>query len=362
MIETLNSLGISNGMITSAAITIVLCVLSVIAGRRLQTVPSGLQNFAEWAIESLYRFFGDIMGERTCKRYFPLIATLFIYILVCNYSGLLPASGHIPGLTAPTSSINCTAAMAIIVFVMIQISGIRSHHGVRYYKHWFQPFALDVYKRQDVLIPGIMEHIERTGVHSGDSISVYPHFTLSKEVEDTLIDYTKRITKALHITGLVNIQYAYDGKMCIRDSTSILRSCPRNQGVFVMLDVDDFKLCNDKYGHLLGDEVLTAIGKWMEREFPDGLLAHYGGDEFTVFLDKTVKEREEFSRRMEKALLALRQDPFLKMYEITVSAGIAFRKDEQMFEELYRYADQALYEAKENGKNSFLIAGESAGL
>lgn len=65
---------------------------------------------------------------------------------------------------------------------------------------------------EDVLIPGIMEHIERTGVHSGDSISVYPHFTISKEVEDTLIDYTKRITKALNIVGLVNIQYAYDGK------------------------------------------------------------------------------------------------------------------------------------------------------
>ena len=65
---------------------------------------------------------------------------------------------------------------------------------------------------EDVLIPGIMEHIERTGVHSGDSISVYPDFTLSKELEDTLIDYTKRITKALHVVGLVNIQYAYDGK------------------------------------------------------------------------------------------------------------------------------------------------------
>ena len=57
-----------------------------------------------------------------------------------------------------------------------------------------------------------MEHIERTGVHSGDSISVYPHFTLSKEVEETLIDYTKRITKALNVVGLVNIQYAYDGE------------------------------------------------------------------------------------------------------------------------------------------------------
>lgn len=65
---------------------------------------------------------------------------------------------------------------------------------------------------EDVLIPGIMEHIERTGVHSGDSISVYPHFTLSKEVEDILVDYTQRIAKALNIIGLVNIQYAYDGK------------------------------------------------------------------------------------------------------------------------------------------------------
>lgn len=65
---------------------------------------------------------------------------------------------------------------------------------------------------EDMLVPGIMEHIERTGVHSGDSISVYPHFTLSEEVEKMLIDYTGRIIRALHIVGLVNIQYAYDGR------------------------------------------------------------------------------------------------------------------------------------------------------
>ena len=57
MIETLNSFGISNGMITSTVITVILCVLAVVAGRRLQTVPSGFQNFAEWAVESLYNFF-----------------------------------------------------------------------------------------------------------------------------------------------------------------------------------------------------------------------------------------------------------------------------------------------------------------
>lgn len=64
---------------------------------------------------------------------------------------------------------------------------------------------------EDILIPGIMEHVERAGVHSGDSISVYPDYSLSKEVEDTLVDYTKRIARALKVVGLVNIQYAYDG-------------------------------------------------------------------------------------------------------------------------------------------------------
>ena len=65
---------------------------------------------------------------------------------------------------------------------------------------------------EDILIPGIMEHVERAGVHSGDSISVYPNYSLSEEVENTLADYTKRISKALNVVGLVNIQYAYDGK------------------------------------------------------------------------------------------------------------------------------------------------------
>jgi len=140
MIEALHSIGMTDGMITSSAITIILCIVGIVAGRNLQMVPSGFQNFAEWAIGSLYNFFEGIMGS-ACRRYFPLIATLFIYIMLANYSGLLPGSGHIAGLAPPTASINCTMAMAIIVFVMIQVAGIRSHHGLRYYKHWFQPFA-----------------------------------------------------------------------------------------------------------------------------------------------------------------------------------------------------------------------------
>ena len=59
----------------------------------------------------------------------------------------------------------------------------------------------------DFLIPGIMEHIERAGVHSGDSISVYPAQTLSPEIVDTIIDYTKKLAFELKVIGLVNIQY-----------------------------------------------------------------------------------------------------------------------------------------------------------
>ena len=59
----------------------------------------------------------------------------------------------------------------------------------------------------DILIPGIMEHIERTGVHSGDSISVYPSPTISDKVKDTIVEYTKRLAQALHVVGLINIQF-----------------------------------------------------------------------------------------------------------------------------------------------------------
>ncbi|MEE1028287.1 MAG: carbamoyl-phosphate synthase large subunit, partial [Agathobacter sp.] len=60
---------------------------------------------------------------------------------------------------------------------------------------------------EDILIPGIMEHIERTGVHSGDSISVYPAHTISQKAKDTLVEYTRRLARALHVVGMINIQF-----------------------------------------------------------------------------------------------------------------------------------------------------------
>lgn len=60
---------------------------------------------------------------------------------------------------------------------------------------------------EDILIPGIMEHLERAGVHSGDSISIYPTQNISRKIKDTIVDYTKRLSAALNVIGMVNIQY-----------------------------------------------------------------------------------------------------------------------------------------------------------
>jgi carbamoyl-phosphate synthase large subunit len=59
----------------------------------------------------------------------------------------------------------------------------------------------------DILIPGIMEHVDRAGIHSGDSISVYPAVTLSQRVQDTIVDYTRRLASALEVVGMMNIQF-----------------------------------------------------------------------------------------------------------------------------------------------------------
>lgn len=141
MISALHSIGMTDGMITSSVITIILCVLAIVAGRHLSIVPSGLQNVVEMAVEKLYGFFSDIMGARLARQYLPLVGTLFIYILLSNYSGLLPGAGEINGVAAPTSSINCTAAMAVTVFIMTQVAGIKEAHGPRYYLHLLKPVA-----------------------------------------------------------------------------------------------------------------------------------------------------------------------------------------------------------------------------
>ena len=75
----------------------------------------------------------------------------------------------------------------------------------------------------DIMIPGIMQHIERTGIHSGDSISVYPAQDITQHNIDTIVDYTEKLARALHVKGMINIQFIVDG-----DDVYIIEVNPRS--------------------------------------------------------------------------------------------------------------------------------------
>ena len=112
-------------------IMILLVLVSLAATTGLQAVPSGLQNFMEVVVGGIENMLTETMGEHG-KPFFPLIATLALFILVSNLIGL------VPGFFPPTASINTTAACAVVVFVTTHIVGIK-HHGAGYIKHFLGP-------------------------------------------------------------------------------------------------------------------------------------------------------------------------------------------------------------------------------
>jgi F-type H+-transporting ATPase subunit a len=112
-------------------IMIFLLLLSLLATRGLKAVPGGLQNFMEIVIGGIETMVTETMGVHG-KPYLPLIATLALFILVSNLTGL------IPGFFPPTADINTTAACAIIVFLSTHIVGVKEH-GFKYIKHFCGP-------------------------------------------------------------------------------------------------------------------------------------------------------------------------------------------------------------------------------
>jgi F-type H+-transporting ATPase subunit a len=131
--------GVTSIMTTMVGVTVLLTVISYFATRKLQERPTGLQNGVEAALEALRNFLAGVLGsDSAARRFLPLLATFFFFILISNYSGLLPMAGHLPGLTPPTSSISVTAALAITSFFAVQFYGFKTHK-LGYLKHFLSP-------------------------------------------------------------------------------------------------------------------------------------------------------------------------------------------------------------------------------
>lgn len=141
-------LTITNSLFTAWIITAALVLSAYLFSKQFKTkgAPGRLQSFVELIVEALFGMVESIAGSAKAKRFFPMVGTLFVFILFSNWSGLLPGAGtigfrevlhgaevFIPYWRAPTSDVNTTLALGLITMVMVQVYGYK-YLGLKYFK------------------------------------------------------------------------------------------------------------------------------------------------------------------------------------------------------------------------------------
>lgn len=159
-------LQVTNALLTAFVVDLILITIAVAATRRMHLVPTGLQNFLEWLIETLYRVTESVAGPRWAPRFFAIVATIFLYVLVSNWFGLLPGLsafgvieehavaegvvGHgfiqgpeqaperviVPLFRSPSTDLNNNFALALLSVMMTQVFGVIAL-GPRYFGRFF---------------------------------------------------------------------------------------------------------------------------------------------------------------------------------------------------------------------------------
>jgi F-type H+-transporting ATPase subunit a len=112
--------------------SIILIIVALVVKSSIKLVPKGIQNFIEMIIEAIWKLVDENIGHHWSKQLFPLICTIFIFILLCNFMGL------VPGFSSATANVNTNAAMAVPVFLATHYYGLRAH-GVKYINHFLGP-------------------------------------------------------------------------------------------------------------------------------------------------------------------------------------------------------------------------------
>ncbi len=154
IISLFGILDVTGEVITMWIILFVIALLSLIVKKNLKERPGKFQNMIETGIEYLDNFFSDILGKKKARKYFTFLASLFIFIIFSNYSGLIPGVGLTDYVKAPTASLSVTAALGVLTFLFLQISGIR-HNAKHYFKHFIKPmfFMLPLLLLDEIIKP-----------------------------------------------------------------------------------------------------------------------------------------------------------------------------------------------------------------
>ena len=141
IINLFGILDVTGEVVTMWIMLLVVTLLSLAVKKNLKERPGKLQNVIETGIEYLDNFFSDILGKKKSRKYFTFLASLFIFIIFSNYSGMIPGVGLTDYVKAPTASLSVTAALGVITFIFLQVSGIR-HNAKHYFKHFVKPIFI----------------------------------------------------------------------------------------------------------------------------------------------------------------------------------------------------------------------------
>ena len=154
IIELFGILDVTGEVVTMWIMLLAITLLSLIVKKSLKERPGKLQNVIETGVEYLDNFFADILGKKKSRKYFTFLASLFIFIIFSNYSGMIPGVGLTDYVKAPTASLSVTAALGVVTFIFLQVSGIR-HNAKHYFTHFVKPmfFMLPLLLLDEIIKP-----------------------------------------------------------------------------------------------------------------------------------------------------------------------------------------------------------------
>ena len=138
LIRIFGVLDVTGEVVAMWGILALVAIVSLIATRHMKERPGKFQNIVETGVEYLDNFFSGILGKEKARKYFPFLASLFVFIILSNYSGLLPGVGMTDYVKAPTSSLSTGLALGGIAFVFLQVAGLCNGVG-HYFKRFVTP-------------------------------------------------------------------------------------------------------------------------------------------------------------------------------------------------------------------------------
>lgn len=141
IINLFGILDVTGEVVTMWIILSIVTLLSLIVKKNLKERPGKFQNIIETGVEYLDNFFTDILGKKKARKYFTFLASLFVFNIFSNYSGMVPGVGLTPYVKAPTACLSVTAALGVMTFIFLQVSGIK-HNAKHYFKHFVSPIVI----------------------------------------------------------------------------------------------------------------------------------------------------------------------------------------------------------------------------